>query len=80
MARGHLGSSINVPTAAAIMYGLDKKTEHNILVYDPGGGTFDVPLRTIGNGVFGVVADDGDTHVGGEDVDQRVRQHFKNIV
>ncbi len=53
---------INEPTAAAIAYGLDKKTGHNILVYGLGGGTFDVSLRTIDNGVFEVAADNGDTH------------------
>merc|ERR1711959_718364 len=64
------------PTAAAIAYGLDKKTEKNILVYDLGGGTFDVSLLTIDNGVFEAVATNGDTHLGGEDFDQRVMQHF----
>merc|ERR1719238_1089426 len=67
---------INEPTAAAIAYGLDKKTEQNIIVYDLGGGTFDVSLLTIDNGVFEVVATAGDTHLGGEDFDQRVMQHF----
>merc|ERR1712038_1018167 len=67
---------INEPTAAAIAYGLDKKTEKNILVYDLGGGTFDVSLLTIDNGVFEVVATNGDTHLGGEDFDQRVMEHF----
>merc|ERR1712166_554726 len=67
---------INEPTASAIAYGLDKKTEKNILVYDLGGGTFDVSLLTIDNGVFEVVATNGDTHLGGEDFDQRVMAHF----
>jgi len=67
---------INEPTAAAIAYGLDKKAEKNILVYDLGGGTFDVSLLTIDNGVFEVLATSGDTHLGGEDFDQRVMQHF----
>merc|ERR1719297_130136 len=67
---------INEPTAAAIAYGLDKKTEKNILVYDLGGGTFDVSLLTIDNGVFEVVATNGDTHLGGEDFEQRVMEHF----
>ena len=62
------------------MYGLDKKAVHNFFVYDLGGGTFDVSLRTIDNGVFEVVADNGDTHLGGEDFDQRARQHFKKVV
>merc|ERR1711957_944331 len=70
---------INEPTAAAIAYGLDKKTEQNILVYDLGGGTFDVSLLTIDNGVFEVVATNGDTHLGGEDFDQRVMQHLIKI-
>lgn len=64
-------------TAAAIAYGLDKKEgEKNILVFDLGGGTFDVSLLTIDNGVFEVVATNGDTHLGGEDFDQRVMEHF----
>ena len=70
---------IHEPTAAAIAYGLDKKTEKNILVYDLGGGTLDVSLLTIDNGVFEVVATNGDTHMGGEDFDQQVIQHFKKI-
>merc|ERR1719450_1666426 len=70
---------INEPTAAAIAYGLDKKSEQNILVYDLGGGTFDVSLLTIDNGVFEVVATNGDTHLGGEDFDQRVMAHFMKI-
>uniref|UniRef100_A0A915K3Q7 Endoplasmic reticulum chaperone BIP n=1 Tax=Romanomermis culicivorax TaxID=13658 RepID=A0A915K3Q7_ROMCU len=68
---------INEPTAAAIAYGLDKKEgEKNILVYDLGGGTFDVTLLTIDNGVFEVLSTNGDTHLGGEDFDQRVMEHF----
>ncbi|EER16446.1 heat shock protein, putative [Perkinsus marinus ATCC 50983] len=70
---------INEPTAAAIAYGLDKKSEKNILVYDLGGGTFDVSLLTIDNGVFEVVATSGDTHLGGEDFDQRVMDHFIKV-
>merc|ERR1711865_39853 len=71
---------INEPTAAAIAYGLDKKGgEKNILVFDLGGGTFDVTVLTIDNGVFEVVATNGDTHLGGEDFDQRVMQHFIKI-
>merc|ERR1711896_118894 len=70
---------INEPTAAAIAYGLDKKAEQNILVYDLGGGTFDVSLLTIDNGVFEVVATNGDTHLGGEDFDQRVMEHFIKV-
>merc|ERR1712121_625913 len=68
---------INEPTAAAIAYGMDKKEgEKNVLVFDLGGGTFDVSLLTIDNGVFEVVSTDGDTHLGGEDFDQRVMEHF----
>jgi len=70
---------INEPTAAAIAYGLDKKAEKNILVYDLGGGTFDVSLLTIDQGVFEVIATSGDTHLGGEDFDQRIMQHFITI-
>ena len=67
---------INEPTAAAIAYGMDKKDEKNVLVFDLGGGIFDVSLLTIENGVFEVVATNGDTHLGGEDFDQRVMEHF----
>lgn len=68
---------INEPTAAAIAYGLDKKEgEKNILIFDLGGGTFDVSLLTIDSGVFEVVATNGDTHLGGEDFDQRVMEYF----
>jgi heat shock protein 5 len=68
---------INEPTAAAIAYGLDKKGgEKNILVFDLGGGTFDVTLLTIDGGVFEVLSTNGDTHLGGEDFDQRVMQYF----
>lgn len=71
-----LSLSLN-STAAAIAYGLDKREgEKNILVFDLGGGTFDVSLLTIDNGVFEVVATNGDTHLGGEDFDQRVMEHF----
>merc|ERR1719460_2824205 len=68
---------INEPTAAAIAYGLDKKEgEKNILVFDLGGGTFDVSLLTIDGGVFEVVSTNGDTHLGGEDFDQKVMEFF----
>ena len=67
---------VNEPSAAAIAYGLDKKEEMNIIVFDLGGGTFDVSLLTIDNGVFEVLATAGDTHLGGEDFDQRVTEHF----
>ena len=65
---------VNEPTAAAIAYGLDRtgKAESQIIVYDLGGGTFDVSLLSIEDGVFEVLATAGDTHLGGEDFDQRV--------
>ncbi len=68
---------VNEPTAAAIAYGLDKTDgEHQIIVYDLGGGTFDVSLLSIENGVFEVLATSGDTHLGGEDFDFRVVRHL----
>merc|ERR1719453_568520 len=69
---------INEPTAAAIAYGLDKKDsgEQNILVFDLGGGTFDVSVLTIDSGVFEVMATNGDTHLGGEDFDNRIMDHM----
>merc|ERR1719424_2790233 len=71
---------INEPTAAAIAYGMDKKSgEKNILVYDLGGGTFDVSLLTIDGGVFEVVSTNGDTHLGGEDFDQKVMEWFIGV-
>lgn len=71
---------INEPSAAAIAYGLDKKQgEKNVIVFDLGGGTFDVSLLTIDNGVFEVVATSGDTHLGGEDFDQRLTEHFCKV-
>jgi len=63
---------INEPTAAALAYGLDKEHDQTILVYDLGGGTFDVSILEIGEGVFDVLATDGDTHLGGDDFDQRI--------
>ena len=63
---------INEPTAAALAYGLDKKTEETIAVYDLGGGTFDITVLQIGDGVFEVMATNGDTHLGGDDFDQRI--------
>ncbi len=63
---------INEPTAAALAYGLDKAKEQKILVYDLGGGTFDVSILDIGEGVFEVVASDGDTQLGGDDFDRRI--------
>ena len=70
---------INEPSAAAIAYGLDKKDEKNIVVFDLGGGTFDVSILTIDNGVFEVLATAGDTHLGGEDFDQRATDHFVKL-
>ena len=69
---------INEPTAAAIAYGLDKSSaeERNVLIFDLGGGTFDVSLLTIEGGVFEVKATAGDTHLGGEDFDNRLVDHF----
>ena len=68
---------VNEPTAAAIAYGLDKKGgESRIIVYDLGGGTFDVSLLSIDDGVFEVLATAGDTHLGGEDFDNRIVNHF----
>jgi len=68
---------INEPTAAAIAYGLDKQDrEETILVFDLGGGTFDVTLLSIDNGVFEVLATSGNTHLGGEDFDQRMMDYF----
>ncbi|KAG7883432.1 hypothetical protein KL938_002669 [Ogataea parapolymorpha] len=73
---------INEPTAAAIAYGLDKKEqgkgEQNILIFDLGGGTFDVSLLSIDEGIFEVKATAGDTHLGGEDFDNRLVNHFAN--
>jgi molecular chaperone DnaK len=63
---------INEPTAAALAYGLDKKSDEQIAVYDLGGGTFDISILEIGQGVFEVKATNGDTHLGGDDFDQRV--------
>jgi len=72
---------INEPTAAAIAYGLNKKgKEQNILVFDLGGGTFDVSILAIDNGVFEVLSTSGDTHLGGEDFDQRVMDYFIKLI
>jgi len=71
---------INEPTAAAIAYGLDEnKGEKTILVFDLGGGTFDVTVLTVDSGVFEVLATNGDTHLGGEDFDHRVMEHFLRL-
>lgn len=68
---------INEPTAAAIAYGLDKKSsqEKNVLIFDLGGGTFDVSLLTIEEGIFEVKATNGHTHLGGEDFDNRLVEY-----
>ncbi|WP_326755812.1 molecular chaperone DnaK [Streptomyces hirsutus] len=67
---------INEPTAAALAYGLDKESEQTVLVFDLGGGTFDVSLLEMGEGVIEVKATNGDTHLGGDDWDQRLLDHF----
>ena len=67
---------INEPTAAALAYGLDKRKEEKIAVYDLGGGTFDVSILQLGDGVFEVLSTHGDTHLGGEDFDLRIVNHF----
>lgn len=72
---------LNEPTAAAIAYGLDQKSsEQSILVFDLGGGTFDVSVLTIDNEVFEVEATSGDTHLGGEDFDQRILQYYIKVI
>ena len=63
---------INEPTAASLAYGLDKKKDEKIAVYDLGGGTFDISVLEIGDGVFEVKATNGDTHLGGDDWDNRI--------
>ena len=63
---------INEPTAAALAYGIDKTNDHTVLVYDLGGGTFDVSILEMGDGVFEVKATNGDTHLGGDDFDERI--------
>lgn len=74
---------INEPTAASLAYGLDKKKDERIAVYDLGGGTFDISILEIGDGVFEVKATNGDTHLGGDDFDQRVMEwlvsEFKKV-
>jgi molecular chaperone DnaK len=67
---------INEPTAASLAYGLDKKTSETILVFDLGGGTFDVSILDVGDGVFEVKATAGDSHLGGDDFDARIVQHI----
>src|SRR6185436_14129270 len=63
---------VNEPTAAALAYGLDKKKEETVAVYDLGGGTFDISILQLGEGVFEVKSTGGDTHLGGDDFDQRI--------
>jgi molecular chaperone DnaK len=67
---------INEPTAASLAYGLEKKSAETILVWDLGGGTFDVSVLEVGDGVFEVKATNGDTHLGGDDYDQRIVSHL----
>src|SRR3954470_12477027 len=67
---------INEPTAAALAYGLDKGKEEKIVVFDLGGGTFDVSILQLGDSVFEVLSTNGDTHLGGEDFDMRIVNHF----
>ncbi|KAL7536072.1 hypothetical protein ACHAXR_006904 [Thalassiosira sp. AJA248-18] len=85
----HVERIINEPTAAAIAYGIKEKEatgggeedeEQNVLVFDLGGGTFDVTLLTIDNGIFEVLATNGDTHLGGSDIDQTIMNYFMNII
>lgn len=70
---------INEPTAAALAYGLEKKAEEKIAVFDLGGGTFDVSILELGDGVFEVKSTNGDTHLGGEDFDNRIVNHFIDV-
>src|SRR3989442_1168204 len=72
LARLNVIRIINEPTAAALAYGLDKKTNEKILVFDLGGGTYDVSVLEVGEGVFEVKATNGDTHLGGDDYDRRL--------
>jgi molecular chaperone DnaK len=70
---------INEPTAAALAYGLENKKEEKIAVFDLGGGTFDVSILELGDGVFEVKSTNGDTHLGGEDFDNRIVDHFLEV-
>ena len=67
---------VNEPTAAALAYGVDKEKEQKIMVYDLGGGTFDVSILEIGDGVFEVLATNGNTHLGGDDFDERIMNYL----
>lgn len=70
---------INEPTAASLAYGLDKKSNETILVFDLGGGTFDVSVLEVGDGVFEVLATSGDTHLGGDDFDKKIVDHMADV-
>jgi len=70
---------LNEPTAAALAYGLDKKHSHTIAVYDLGGGTFDITILELGDGVFQVKATNGDTHLGGDDFDKIILDHIAEV-
>ena len=70
---------INEPTAAALAYGLESKKDEKIVVFDLGGGTFDVSILELGDGVFEVKSTNGDTHLGGEDFDNRIVNHFLDV-
>ncbi len=70
---------INEPTAAALAYGLDKKNAHTIAIYDLGGGTFDISVLELGEGVYEVKSTNGDTHLGGDDFDQLIIDHIATV-
>jgi molecular chaperone DnaK len=72
----HVQRIVNEPTAAALAYGLDKKADETIAVFDLGGGTFDISILEVGGGVVEVKATNGDTHLGGDDFDQAVMEHL----
>src|SRR5437764_806910 len=74
-ARPRVTDIINEPTAASLAYGLDKKSDDTILVYDLGGGTFDVSVLDVSEGLIEVKSTNGDTHLGGDDWDQRIVDH-----
>lgn len=76
----HVERIINEPTAAAMAYGMDKHGEQNVLVFDLGGGTFDVTVVTIDDGVFQVLSTNGDTHLGGSDFDQSVMKYYIDLI
>ncbi|GFP85234.1 mediator of RNA polymerase ii transcription subunit 37a, partial [Phtheirospermum japonicum] len=76
----HVARIINEPTGATIAYDLDKKGDKNILVFDLGGGTFNVSVLTIDNRVFEVLATSRDTHLVGEDFDHQVRDYFVKLI